>query len=166
MFKLLLVLLVSISFASPALAADPIVAADHGSASTAEPTVTINAGSGAVVVLPPKAADLPNPAEHPVAAWDDAKAAKKTGWPLFVFACLVMLGKALAYGREKLKSWPVVGKAAAWLSVGKRAMLVAGFGTVGAAGYDVLIAGGSLVAALFAAGVAVAGALHSTTKGA
>ncbi len=101
-----------------------------------------------------------------MAAWDEAKAARKVGWPLAVFAVLVMLSKALAYGREKLKAVPVIGKAAQWLSVGKRAMLVVGFGTVAAAGYDVLTAGGSLVAALFAAGVAVAGVLHSTTKGA
>ncbi len=116
--------------------------------------------------LPPKAADLPNPAAAPVQAWDDAKAARKVSWPLAVWAALAMLGKALAYGREKLKTVPIVGKAAEWLSVGKRAMVVAAIGTVGSAGYDVLISGGSVVAALVASGIAIAGTVHSTTKGA
>lgn len=157
MRRLILALCLCTFAVAPALADDPVVAADH----------TPAAGSAAApAATPSRAADLPNPAEHPIAAWDDVKAAKKTGWPLMIFACLVMLGKALAYGREKLKTMPILGKAAAWLSVGKRAMLVAGFGTVGAAGFDVLASGGSLVAALIAAGVAVAGALHSTTKGA
>jgi hypothetical protein len=129
------------------------------------PSVTVNAGSGSVVTVSPSAT-LPNPAEHPMQALDEAKLARKVGWPLAVFAVLVMLSKALAYGRDKLKATPLLGKAAVWLSTGKRAVLVAGFATVAAAGYDILAAGGSLVAALFAASMAVAGAIHSTTKGA
>ena len=147
----------------------PVMAQDAGVALIEPMSAGSAAGSAAVPVAPVVASPssaLPNPATSPVAAWDEAKAARKTSWPLLVFALLVMLSKALAYGREALKGLPVVGKAAEWLSVGKRAMLVAGFATVGAAGYDVLMAGGSLVAALIAAGVAVAGALHSTTKGA
>lgn len=115
--------------------------------------------------LPPKGADLPNPATAPLQAWDDAKAARKVAWPLAVWAAIAMLGKALAYGREKLKGVPVVGKAAVWLSVGKRAMWVAAIGTVGSAGYDVLISGGSVVSALIASGIALAAVTHSTTKG-
>ena len=139
--------------ASPALAQapDPVVAADH-------------AGSAATPAKPSDALD--NPVTSPLAAWDDAKAAKKTSWPLAVWAVLAMLGKALAYGREKLKGLPGIGWLARRLAVGKTAMIVAGVGAVGAAGYDVLASGGSIVAALVASGVAIAGALHSTTKGA
>lgn len=130
----------------------------------------VDAGAGSDVAPPPAAAApsdaLHNPATSPVAAWDDEKAARKTSWPLAVWAALAMLGKALAYGRDKLKGLPAIGWIANRLSVGKTAMIVAGIGAVGAAGYDILASGGSLVAALTASAVAVAGAMHSTTQGA
>ena len=107
---------------------------------------------------------IDNPLTSPVAAWDDLKAAKKVSWPMLIWAVLAMLGKALAYGAEKFKTWPVIGKLASWLAQGKRAMVVAGLGALGAAGFDVLASGGSWVAALIASGVAIAGALHSTTQ--
>ena len=153
------------AYADPAIALKQAVTIEP-MAGSATPAVTVNAGSGATVMVAPPSSALPNPAEHPLQAWDDAKAARKTSWPLAVFAVLVMLGKALAYGRDKLKGMPLLGAAAAWLSVGKRAMLVAGFGTIAAAGYDVLVAGGSLIAALTAGAVAIAGSLHSTTRNA
>lgn len=108
--------------------------------------------------------DLDNPAVNPIAAWDDAKAARKTSWPLAVWAVLAMVGKALAYGADKLKGVPVLGKLASMLATGKTAMVVAGIGAVGAAGFDVLANGGTLTAALVASGVAIAGAMHSTTQ--
>lgn len=107
-----------------------------------------------------------NPAQHPAQAWSDEKAARKTSWPLAFWLAAVMLGKALAYGRDKLKGLPIVGKAAAWLAKGKGAMVVAAIVAVGAAGYDVVVNGGSWVAGLVAAGAALGGVLHSTTKGA
>lgn len=126
-------------------------------------------GSAAPAVTPAPVAPhdaVTNPAEHPVQAWDDAKATKKGGWPLVVYFVLVALTKALAYGRDKLQGAPVIGWIARRLSIGKTAMIVAGIGALAAAGYDVLAAGGSIVAALMASGLALAGAMHSTTKGA
>lgn len=107
-----------------------------------------------------------NPAEHPVQALGEAKAARKSGWAMLLFFCLVAITKALAYGRDKLAGLPLLGKAATWLATGKRAVLVAGLAAVGAAGYDILAGGGTVTAALFAAVTAYAAALHSTTKGA
>jgi hypothetical protein len=101
-----------------------------------------------------------------VQAWDEVKATKKGGWPLVVYFALVALTKALAYGRDKLQGMPGLGWIARRLSVGKTAMIVAGLGALAAAGYDVLAAGGSITAALMASGLALAGAMHSTTKGA
>jgi hypothetical protein len=146
--------------AAPALAADPVpvVAADHAEAP--------GSGAGSAAATPSPSASVPDPAEHPIQAWDEAKAAKKGGWAMLVFFVLVALTKALAYGREKLAGVPLVGKASAWLAQGKRAMIVAGATAIGVAGYDVLAGGGSLTAALFAAGAALAGVLHSETKGA
>ena len=118
------------------------------------------------MTAPPPSAAIPNPAENPVQAWDEAKAAKKGGWAILVFFVLVALTKALAYGRDRLKGWPGVGWIARRLAVGKTAMIVSAVGACGAAGYDALVQGGSATAALFAAGVALAGVLHSTTKGA
>lgn len=130
--------------------------------------VLVDAGA---VVAPPPAADLPsshiaNPATNPIDAWNEAKAARKTSWPILAFLLLTMLTKGLAYSAEAIKTWPLVGAAAVWLTVGKRAAIVTGLGTLGAAGYDALIAGGSLTAALVAGGMAWAGAMHSTIKGA
>lgn len=118
------------------------------------------------------AAAAPAPAEHPsdklhdisnpIAAWDDARAAHKVGWPLAVFAVLVMFTKGLAYGKNKLSAVPLLGRLARWLSVGRRAMAVAAVGTFGSAGYDVMIGGGSVVAAMIAGGIAAAGLLSPT----
>jgi hypothetical protein len=130
----------------------------------------VDAGAGSDVTAAP-ATPAPhdavtNPAEHPVQAWDEVKATKKGGWPLVVYFALVALTKALAYGRDKLQGMPGLGWIARRLSVGKTAMIVAGLGALAAAGYDVLAAGGSITAALMASGLALAGAMHSTTKGA
>lgn len=132
------------------------------------PTTTVtDAGSGSSAhVVPASAAAAPNPIEQPAQAWSDEKAAQKVGWPLAIWLALVMLGKALAYGRDKVKGWPVIGKLAARLAVGKGAMIVAAVGAVGAAGYDVLVNGGTWVAALVTSVAALGGVMHSTTKGA
>ncbi len=121
--------------------------------------------AGAAPVVTPADA-LPNPLERPAQAMDDAKLARKTSWPLAVWAALAMAGKALAYGRDKMQGMPVFDDLATWLSKGKHAMWVAAVGAVGAAGYNVMVSGGTLVAALLASGIAIAGLSHSTTKGA
>lgn len=141
---------------------------------TIEPAPVVGCAVGQWTVKDPtgatscrdSAAMLPNPATSPIAAIDEVKEARRTSWPLAVWAAIAMLGKGLAYGREKLKGVPLAGKLAEWLSQGKRAMWLAAIGAVGAAGYDVMIQGGSTVAALVAAGIALAGVTHSTTKGA
>lgn len=115
-------------------------------------------------MAPSKVEAVANPARSPVAAWDDVKAARKTSWPLAVWLVLVMLGKALAYGRDKLGKVPLVGKLAAVLAKGKGAMILAAVGAVGAAGYEVLLGGGSWVAALVASGAALGGVISSTTR--
>lgn len=166
-----------LSLIAACLAIAPVAHADtlDAGAVTVEPfkppepaASTPGSGSGSEAQLAPapapKVDSLHNPAAEPVAAWDDVKAARKTSWPLAVWAGLAMLGKALAYGRERLKGVPLLGKLASWLATGKAAMVVAGFGAIGAAGYDILVSGGSLVAALVASGIAAAGVTHSTTQ--
>jgi hypothetical protein len=122
-----------------------------------------SSGSVAAKIALPAAAALPNPIEHPAEALTDVQLTRKSGWPFAVWAVLAMIGKALAYSRDKLKGGPL-GKLAMWLAVGKRAMVVAAIGAVGTAGYDVLLAGGTVTAALMASGFAVAGIVSSTTK--
>lgn len=158
MRSLILSLLVTFSIATPAFADTPdagVVIVEPFTPSEAPATETSTASSA-----------ISDPAEHPVQAWDEAKAARKGGWAMLVFFALVALTKALAYGRDKLAGLPVIGALAKRLAVGKTAMIVAGLGAIGAAGYDVLVGGGSLTAALFAAGAAAGGVMHSTTKGA
>jgi len=140
-----------------AWADDPPASLSVGSASS---------GSADVTAAPAPHDSVANPVQHPAQAWSDEKAARKTSWPLAFWLGAVMLGKALAYGRDKLKNVPLVGKAAQWLAKGKGAMIVAAIVAVGAAGYDVVVGGGSWVAALTAAGAALGGVMHSTTKGA
>jgi hypothetical protein len=168
---------------TPALADTPppdaaaLVDADVGSAAPAGSgsavAIVCPAGQHAVIAadgstscseLAPKATDVPNPVTSPVMAWDDVKVAKRTTWALLVWLALVMLGKALAYGRDKLGGVPVLGKLAAWLAKGKGAMVVAAVGAVGTAGYDALMQGGTWVSAIVVSGAALGGVLHSTTK--
>lgn len=139
---------------------------DAGPAVVIQP-MEAGSGSGSAFATAPTPADtVANPVTSPVVAYDEAKAARKEGWAVLVFFCLVALTKALAYGRDKLAGLPGIGWIAAKLAVGKTAMIVAGIGALAAAGYNVLADGGTVGSALIAAGVALAGALHSTTKGA
>jgi hypothetical protein len=161
-----ILIVLGLSAVSPALADD---APDGGAVIV---PAFIDAGpppmldAGLVTAPAPPSAAVHDPAEAPLAAWDDAKAARKAGWPVLVFFVLVAISKALAYGREKLAAVPLIGKLALWLSTGKRAVALAALGVVGVAGYDKLMSGGSLTSALVAAGVAASGLMHSTTKGA
>lgn len=136
--------------------------------------ITVPVGSGlappSVVVAPvtitalPPATTLPDPLEHPLAALDDVKMTVKTTWPIAVFAILVMLTKALAYAAASLQSTPIVGGVARWLAQAKHAMAVAVTGALAAAAYNTLVTGGTVAAAVVAAGIAYAGLLHSTTQ--
>lgn len=146
---------------APSAWADTPTATDAGSGSGS----SVDKGSAAAPA-PTKADALPNPLQNPVQAISEAKLAQKTAWPLAVWCVLAMLGKALAYGRDKIKGVPLLGKLAAWLAKGKGAMIVAAVGAVGAAGYNVMADGGTLTAAIVAAGIALAGITHSTTKNA
>lgn len=135
----------------------------------ADDTPPIDAGvivvdAGTASGLPASASQLPDLTLHPAEAYSEASKAKNTSWALLVYFALVSLFKALAYAREKLGSVPIVGALAKWLATGKVAMVVAGIGAVGAAGYNVLVNGGTLVAALVVSGSAIAGAMHSTTQ--
>ncbi len=151
--------------------ASPVYAADGGVVLVApfDAGAVLDAGSASapvattVTITTTPADTLANPAEHPVQAMDDAKLARKTGWPLAVWAVLAMLGKALAYGADKLKGMPLFGSVSGWLAKGKHAMWIAAIGAMGAAGYNVLIEGGTLVGALIASGMAIAGLTHATT---
>ena len=161
------VLLPSVARSPSAWADTPTMDAGAGSGSLADVSVSIDNATGSAVTWPKQPSDaVTNPAQHPAQAWSDEKAAQKTSWPLALWLAAVMLGKALAYGRDKLKGWPLVGLAAAWLAKGKGAMLLAAVVAVGAAGYNTVVNGGTWVAGLVAAGAALGGVLHSTTKGA
>ncbi|HUS27552.1 MAG TPA: hypothetical protein VMZ53_03560 [Kofleriaceae bacterium] len=148
---------VSLLFAPLAWSDTP---SDAGVAAVSAGSALEGSGSAAGVTQP----DVVNPAQHPAQALDEVKLARKTSWPLAVWLALAMAGKALAYGRDKLKRVPVVGGVAALLAKGKGAMIVAAVGAVGAAGYAVLLDGGTLTAALVASVVALAGVTRSTTK--
>lgn len=82
---------------------------------------------------------LHDPTTAPVAAWDDAKAARKVGWPALVFALATMLAIAVGTLGKNLKQL-------AWLNKGRWAVVVGGVAACGAAGYDAAMGGGSLVA--------------------
>jgi hypothetical protein len=162
--------LVSILIVLGLSAINPALADDAPDAGAVIVPAFVDAGphpaldAGPIAAPAPPSAAIHDPAEAPLAAWDDAKAARKAGWPVLVFFVLVAISKALAYGREKLASVPLIGKLAVWLSTGKRAVAIAALGVVGVAGYDKLMSGGSLTSALVAAGIAASGLMSSTTK--
>ncbi len=139
-----------------------------GSAVLVQATNLSGSGSSIAISSPTTpatpVATLHDPLEAPLAALDDARAAKKTSWPLAVFAVLAMLTKALAYGAATLRGMPLIGVAAKWLATDKHAMWIAGLGTLVAAGYNTLVTGGTWVAVIVAIGVASAGLVHSTTQ--
>lgn len=99
----------------------------------------IGAGPAPAPAAPKPSDSLDNPATDPVAAWDDAKAAKKIGWVALVFALGVMLAKLAGTLGKSIRQL-------AWLDKGKTAVVVGGVLAVGAAGYDTLASGGSLLA--------------------
>jgi hypothetical protein len=106
--------------------------ADTGSA-------VLEAGSGSQAAAQP-AAQLHDPISSPAASWDDLKAARKVGWPLVVFAGLIMLSRLAKRASERF----------AWLARGKTPVIVGALGALGAACYNAAATGGAWSATLFA----------------
>lgn len=117
-------------------------------------------GSGSALL--PTGDQLHDPLEAPSAAWSDLELAHKAGWPVLVFAVLVLLTKALGYFSAHLASVPVIGGAATWLAQARNAAVIAGSGVIAAALYNVLATGGTWTAALIAGALAIGGILHPT----
>ncbi len=129
----------------------------------AQPSVTadagVDAGSGSaiaaptappVVTVPTKPSDtIHDPATDPIEFVSDVKLAKRTGWPLAILVGLFGLCKLL--GRAKNV------KALAWLGKGKIAFVVGCAGAIVAAMIDAIAGGGTLVAAGYAAAIALFG---------
>lgn len=97
--------------------------------------------AGAVSVSAAAPADsLHDPVSSPPAAWDDVKAARKVGWPLVVFAALIMLCKAFRRAGERF----------AWLATGKMPVVVGALGAIATSCYNAAADGGAWTATAFA----------------
>lgn len=144
--------------------ATPVMVVTRPAVSPCAPTLVVAHANadGSFVCAPPGVA-LHDPFEDPIAAWSDAQNLRKAGWPFLVFGGLLGVSKALAYFSLKLRNVPVFGVVAKWLAVDKRVVWVAGIGAIGAAGYDVLLQGGTWVAAAFAGVAILIGLVHPTT---
>jgi len=104
------------------------------------------AGSGSATTptpVPLPSDSLHNPATDPVAAWDDAKSARKLGWPSLVFAVVTMLAWGLGTVGKNL-TW------LAWLNKGKTATILGAAAAIGMAGYNAAVEGGTIYAMGFA----------------
>jgi len=112
--------------------------------------VALDAGPGSGSGSAIQADDLDDPVLAPAAAFDDAKALHKIGWPLLLLGCLIMLTKGL---RSAGKKWPWAWLS--WINAGYRATALAGALTVGSAAFNTLALGGTWFAVLVAAGGAL-----------
>lgn len=114
------------------------------------------AGSGSAVE-PTKPSDtIDDPIENPSEYISDVRLAKKTGWALAVLVVLFGICKLL--GRAKTIAW------LAWLGRGKAALIIGASGAVIAALIDTIALGGTLVAAGYAAVLALFGYLDLGDK--
>lgn len=112
---------------------------DAGVAAVADPATSPPSDPTAAAPADPKPSDaIDDPTQNPGAYFDDVKAAKKTGWALFV---LVLLRGLLA----------VLGTWIPYLRKGKNATVLAGAGAVVSAAFDSMVLGGTWVAAVMAA---------------
>jgi len=125
----------------------PVLVADAGSdASDEAPATRAPAELVAATTTPAADAKVPvdeldDPLENPAAAIDDLKAAKRTGWVIFVFAIVTMVARVLGkLGKRKELPW------LAWLNRGKTAIGIGLVSSLGAAGYNALADGGSYYA--------------------
>lgn len=98
--------------------------------------VALNAGSASAT----PADKLHDPTSSPAASWDDVKVAKKVGWPLAVFAVLVMLARLVGK----------LGGKVSWLAKGKAAVIVGAVGAIAASCYNAAADGGAWTATLMA----------------
>lgn len=118
----------------------------------------IDAGPGSGSAVAP-ADVLHDPVTDPVAAFDDARAAQKIGWPLALLACLIMVARA-AQTAGKRWSWAWL----KWLNTGVRAFVIAGVITVGSAAFNTLALGGTWYAVGLAAAVALLAVITPAPK--
>lgn len=119
--------------------------------------VVLDAGVGSGSAMP--ADELDDPVTNPSAAFDDAKAMHKLGWPLLLLATLIMVAKGLLTAGKRWK-W----KWLTWLNTGVRAVAIAGVITVGSAAFNTLALGGTYVAVLIAAAGALFTLIAPTPK--
>ncbi len=121
----------------------------------AQPGPSLDAGpvTSDIAVKPPESvrpsATIDDPTVAPGAAWDDVKAARKVGWAATGLVAVRMLLFVVAWLGSK-KQWKLTEP----LRRNKVAWLVAAVPVVVAAAYDALMLGGSILAALTAAGAA------------
>jgi hypothetical protein len=103
-------------------------------------------GNGPKVAPPvPVPSDsIDDPVKQPAAAWDDVKAAKKTGWTLALLVVVIMALRGLGYL-----------KGLSFFKKDRVAIVVGGALVVATSLFDTLVLGGTWVAALYAAGGAV-----------
>ena len=100
---------------------------------------------------------LHDPASNPSAAWSDMKAAKKVGWPLAVFAGLVLLCKLLARAKN-YAMFSALGK-------GKTAVIVGATGALAASCYNAAVDGGAWTAVLLSGLVGLAHYIDAGSPG-
>lgn len=122
-------------------------ALDAGSATSQVTTTT--------TTTPPP--ELHNPVTHPAAALSDLQQAKKSGWALALFALLVMLTRAGVHLSAQFKSL-------GFLAKGRAHFVIAAVGALAVAGYNALALGGSIYAAIIAAGGALLYVVMPTPK--
>ncbi len=127
----------------------PVTMSALSSVTSAQPIdAPLAVGSAGPVASAPQAPELHNPITHPAAALSDLQQAKKSGWALALFALLVMFTRAGVHASSQFKSL-------AFLAKGRTHIVFAAVGALGLAGYNALALGGSLYAALIAAGGAL-----------
>lgn len=142
-----------------AAADNEALVADAGSGSslsvtTATADTPVEVSSTAAPAPTTKPADKLHDATNPGAAWDDLKAAKKVGWPLAIFAALIILARAVSK----------LGSKVAFLGKGKVAVLVGAVGAIAASCYNAAADGGAWTATMVAGVTALGHYLDGTTK--
>lgn len=138
--------------AGPLVVADAPAAPAVGSGSAVTPPAP-----PPVVTAPPTPADqLHDPTTHPMETISDVKAAKRYGWAAVVFAVVTILARLAGKLGHAVK-W------LAWLNQGIASVVVGAAAAIGTAAYNALAMGGSLLAAILAAAVALATLWNPTT---
>ena len=130
--------------------------------------VVVDAGAGSAIDTPAPPAPpvvavelkpsdkIHDPTSEPLEYVSDVKLAKRTGWPLAILVGLFGLCKILGRAKDV--------KALAWLGRGKAAFVVGCAGAIVAAMIDAVAGGGTLVAAGYAAAIALFGYIDTGKK--